>query len=76
LGTNFGKNKKWAFDTSANFDTDKNYKINTGLKYNFKSGGMLPDLNVMAFGGNLILEKYQDGGSNWEILPDNEWEII
>jgi hypothetical protein len=70
LGTNFGKNKKWAFDTSANFDTDKNYKINTGLKYNFKSGGMLPDLAAMAFGGNLILEKYQDGGSNWEILPE------
>ena len=42
----------------------------------FKNGGMLPDLAAMAFGGNLILEKYQDGGSNWEILPDNEWEII
>jgi len=27
------------------------------------------ELDNMAFGGNLILEKYQDGGSNWEILP-------
>jgi hypothetical protein len=23
-----------------------------------------------AFGGNVILEKYQDGGSNWEVLPE------
>jgi hypothetical protein len=42
----------------------------------FGKGGMLPDLAAMAFGGNLILEKYQDGGSNWEIVSDNEWEII
>ena len=34
------------------------------------------ELDNMAFGGNLILEKYQDGGSNWEIVSDNEWEII
>ena len=39
-------------------------------------GGMLPDLAAMAFGGNLILEKYQGGGDVWEILPDTEWEII
>lgn len=32
--------------------------------------------NPYAFGGNIILERYGDGGSNWEILPDNEWEII
>ena len=28
----------------------------------FAQGGMLPDLAAMAFGGNLILEKYQEGG--------------
>jgi hypothetical protein len=28
----------------------------------FAQGGMLPDLMEMAFGGNLILEKYQEGG--------------
>ena len=42
----------------------------------WEEGGMLPDLMEMAFGGNIILERYGDGGSNWEILADNEWEII
>jgi len=26
--------------------------------------------NPYAFGGNIILEKYQEGGSTWEILPE------
>jgi hypothetical protein len=38
-------------------------------------GQSVPTMDF-AFGGNLILEKYQDGGSNWEIVSDNEWEII
>lgn len=32
--------------------------------------------NPYAFGGNVILEKYQQGGNTWEIVPDTEWEII
>jgi hypothetical protein len=28
------------------------------------------ELNNMAFGGNLILEKYDNGGNVWEILPE------
>lgn len=38
----------------------------------YAQGGMLPDLAAMAFGGNLILEKYQEGGDVWEIIDDFE----
>jgi len=32
--------------------------------------------NPYAFGGNIILEKYDNGGSVWQIVDDNQWEII
>jgi hypothetical protein len=38
----------------------------TALRTKFKQVQMPPE---MAFGGNLTLEKYKQGGSNWEILP-------
>jgi len=42
VGGDFGKNKRWSFDTSANTDLDKSYKINAGLKYRFQKGGNIP----------------------------------
>jgi hypothetical protein len=43
--------------------TEKSYTQKAPLP-----GQSVPTMDF-AFGGNLILEKYQDGGSNWEILP-------
>ena len=55
-------------------EMEKNFKEqqlnkaqNSALRNKFKQVQTPPE---MAFGGNLILEKYQDGGSNWEILPE------
>ena len=61
-------------------EMEKNFKEqqlnkaqNSALRNKFKQVQTPPE---MAFGGNLILEKYDNGGNVWEILPDSEWEII
>jgi len=68
---------EYLYGYTLNPEVQKNFKHPVVNPEGYFGGNQLQYIPKQAFGGNLILEKYQGGGSIWEIVDDeNEWEII